>query len=117
MAKGWIKGGTLARAGRPMVISGHCAQRVVVDGLQYELVYVKCGKGCSMCKPGTPNFDGDRPGHGPYWYCTRHTARGRRRSYIGVELIPMKTRTGGEANGKAAHAGSEAAGANGDLGG
>jgi len=89
------RGGKREGSGRPFArgtLGPKARWGSVVDRLRdgrkvFELKYVPCGAGCSRCRFGNPNFDPDRPGHGPYWYQIRLGSDGRkRREYIGRSI-------------------------------
>lgn len=74
-----------SRAGSRLV------QSIRDGGALFELSYVKCGKRPCKCNSDHPDYDQDRPGHGPYWYRVIMTQDGRKvRRYIGKTLYPQK---------------------------
>lgn len=71
----------------PKAQFGRTVVRVVDGAVSYERVYVKCGKRCRRCDRESPEYDSERPGHGPYWYAVLRNSKGDVvRRYIGRNL-------------------------------
>lgn len=80
---------TLTKSDGPMVKSMGTleVQTITVDGRTYCQRYVRCGRGCARCDTASPQFDAERPGHGPYWYRIVKGKDGQTvRRYLGKRL-------------------------------
>ena len=77
-----------AREAPPVLAKGtRVCERIRIDHVTYERTYVPCGVRCRVCSRTSPEFDPERPGHGPYWYARYPKADGTQgRRYCGAVL-------------------------------